>query len=1110
MSIRVAGGVVARVDTPTGGGGTDVPPSTITTLNTEDFQADTGAWNTPGVNEPEDAWTRIDGGGTPSSSSGPTGGSNPDTRDTQADNGYIYTEASIQEDGPWSLESPVLDASVGTLTLTFDLHMYFAEINDGTLKVQGWNGTAWSDIGSPIIGSKQDSNGQAWRPSTDFGTFNNAGFSNTDFRFRFLADRGSGRFVSYDFAIDNIEITGEAGAIPVILGFDTGLRRLHVSQDDADPIDGTTPDLKFTTIQAALDAVEPGDVVTIADGRYFEALSLTNFPGTPARPLWIVAENRGGVIVSNLQPDALDGSAVWVNEGNNIYSTTAAEAPYVAWEGDVMLPRWSFADLQATTFQATASDSKPTATFNKITRGCAFDNGRVYVRLGDDTSPSGQNISITNLFDATLFNGASAKNIILDGIEFEGGGKGTVVKFDTASDNPTVRNCIFTGCEQGVLVQADNTVIILSEFVGAPGYTQFCQDLRTANALNSDVVERYNLDYYYAQRFIDPGLSRLDGIMDGGIDTTAFGGRAARNVRITLCLITECFNGSNFGRHASGLFDSNVLTNCQNIGLNLRSFVAGQSDTLFVFENLFQDCFTAISHGNPTSHQRHLVYRCLLFNFDATIARSPAFIGTRDVSADVDIRYYQNTFISRLAADIDYVDTGTNHWIWFGASTSGANLIRTFQNNIVIMPNDLDSADVNPVSSGILSNAVVSPSDDAVSQLVQGTGGVYAGATEDDMVLDDFFAPDDGTITGSLTASPALGIGTALEAGLVDSFQGAGVNDNAGALNQTLNSDDNSDFPRPAFRFFDDNQPDRWTRPAFDNTPPPPITPVPGPPPVTPGDAGAAYLASIANYTVKGSGRPFVIFHEVRFNGAGFSPESLGWIELETVYQSIWTPTTPRPFRPGNPVIIPPSQSLVNSIVGNQPDIFVPDIESWWPPSNDGTTPYTSQRVDAFVLTADRINNAKGNKVWGFYSTVPRRSYFGAVDPAKRSRYFAANTINIPIAERQDILFPSLYTFSTLRNQDDWDTYATTNISEARRISNNKAVVAYLWPWFHARGTEAIPTGFMRRQLNTLVDAGVEGVVIWQTSQNNRLPFSAFKPWFDGVQQFIADRLDAI
>ena len=191
-------------------------PDDPVVLDNQTFQSGFGLWTTPGTNSPAAAWSR-GSGATPSVNTGPNGGANPATRSIEASQFYAFTESSDAGANVWSLESPEIDASVGTTTLTFDLHMRFGSaggIPDGELKVQGWNGSSWSDIDAAIVGSQQLASSSPYLPSTDFGTYDTSGFSNPDFRFRFRFARGvAGATTVYDAAVDNLVLVGPPAAL---------------------------------------------------------------------------------------------------------------------------------------------------------------------------------------------------------------------------------------------------------------------------------------------------------------------------------------------------------------------------------------------------------------------------------------------------------------------------------------------------------------------------------------------------------------------------------------------------------------------------------------------------------------------------------------------------------------------------------------------------------------------------------------------------------------------------------------------------------------------------------------------------------------------------------
>lgn len=179
-------------------------------VNSEAFSVGFGAWTSPGSLDPAPLPFSITTGPTPTSSTGPNGGSNPTTLVVEGANAYAFTEGSNA--GPWSLQSPEMDASLGTFFLKFHLHMRFGGeggILDGTMLVQGWNGSSWEQIGNAIIGSKQLTAASPWLSSPNFGTYSSGGFDNDDFRFRFLFTKGASQFdFNYDACIDNVTIEG--------------------------------------------------------------------------------------------------------------------------------------------------------------------------------------------------------------------------------------------------------------------------------------------------------------------------------------------------------------------------------------------------------------------------------------------------------------------------------------------------------------------------------------------------------------------------------------------------------------------------------------------------------------------------------------------------------------------------------------------------------------------------------------------------------------------------------------------------------------------------------------------------------------------------------------
>ncbi len=193
------------------------PPQDVETLSAVNFFDGFGDWTTPGTEDPAaGSWTRANSRTGLTGSIGPAGGAFPVTLVATEGQFFGFNESSGPFAGTfWSLESPAFDASLGLIALTFQVFMRFGvggALNDGTLRVQGWNGTAWSNIGASIVGSQQTNSTDPFLPSDGFDDYDSGGFSNSDFRFRFLLERGSDPDTfNYDCALDNLEVVGPIG-----------------------------------------------------------------------------------------------------------------------------------------------------------------------------------------------------------------------------------------------------------------------------------------------------------------------------------------------------------------------------------------------------------------------------------------------------------------------------------------------------------------------------------------------------------------------------------------------------------------------------------------------------------------------------------------------------------------------------------------------------------------------------------------------------------------------------------------------------------------------------------------------------------------------------------
>ncbi len=132
-------------------------------------------------------WTR-DASGTPTTSTGPTTGSDGTW--------YLFTEASSQTNSDFIINGPCFDLVCPNPELTFDYHMYGINMGSLALDIEATPGSGtWTTVWS-LSGDQ----GNAWNSVT----INLSAYSGTTIKIRFKGVTGNG--LESDMAIDNIEI----------------------------------------------------------------------------------------------------------------------------------------------------------------------------------------------------------------------------------------------------------------------------------------------------------------------------------------------------------------------------------------------------------------------------------------------------------------------------------------------------------------------------------------------------------------------------------------------------------------------------------------------------------------------------------------------------------------------------------------------------------------------------------------------------------------------------------------------------------------------------------------------------------------------------------------
>lgn len=199
---------------------------------------------------------------------------------------------------------------------------------------------------------------------------------------------------------------------------------------------------------------------------------------------------------------------------------------------------------------------------------------------------------------------------------------------------------------------------------------------------------------------------------------------------------------------------------------------------------------------------------------------------------------------------------------------------------------------------------------------------------------------------------------------------------------------------------------------------------------------------------------------------------------------------------------VEPDEHVVRFSASRHPpgEIVVLDIEHW-PLGINTPDDKIEESIDKMLKVVRWIREENPTLLLGYYSMVPYRSYWAAIDgPESESyqRWEAHNNRLQRLAAELDYLFPSLYTF-----YDDpagWITYAEGNLEQARRF--NKPVIPFLWFEYHdstERAGQQIDAKYWAMQLEWC-KKNADGLVIWGGYQRT---FDPGAPWWTTTVRFL-------
>jgi len=181
------------------------------------------------------------------------------------------------------------------------------------------------------------------------------------------------------------------------------------------------------------------------------------------------------------------------------------------------------------------------------------------------------------------------------------------------------------------------------------------------------------------------------------------------------------------------------------------------------------------------------------------------------------------------------------------------------------------------------------------------------------------------------------------------------------------------------------------------------------------------------------------------------------------------------------------------------------DIEHWDYDQRRAGPKDMKIAMDKYISVIDTIKTVRPELKIGYYGVPPIRDYFSPVRNRDPESWLKANKALTPLANKVDIVFPSLYTF--YKSPDEWEKYALANIQEARKYG--KVVVPFIWPQYHGsnrlRKNDYINGHFWRRQLE-LMYKHADGVVIWTPHAGGNIPWKENAEWWQATKSFLQDK----
>ncbi len=214
---------------------------------------------------------------------------------------------------------------------------------------------------------------------------------------------------------------------------------------------------------------------------------------------------------------------------------------------------------------------------------------------------------------------------------------------------------------------------------------------------------------------------------------------------------------------------------------------------------------------------------------------------------------------------------------------------------------------------------------------------------------------------------------------------------------------------------------------------------------------------------------------------------------------------------PDDAVKSEPNEPQIRKIASrfNPNELVVFNIEHWILDDRVNENE-AAANIEKLKKIADIFHDEAPGVKMGYYTLLPKRNYWDPVkaEPEAIAKWKALNKKLSSIGDRVDAIFPSLYTFYGCIDDQDymkhWAKYASANIAEAKQYG--KPVYPVLWFQYHDSNEllagRHIDSRFWLHQLQTVLDEGADGVVIWGGYQSSWDPKSS---WWQATLKFISN-----